>query len=271
MEKQGRMDNVSRGWRKDSIMRKVSLLVTVYNAGDNLAVTLQSIEEQNYQNIEVVIVDGGSTDGTLDLVRQFEDRIKDREGLSLRWVSEQDGGLYDAMNKAYRLSSGDIIAVCNDRLCQPDAVSSLVRAVEAGGEGCVGAHSDLVYVEGERIIRRWHMGEGRISEGWMPGHPTLFLKREIYEKYGLYDTSYQCAADYEFMVRFLKDKDNRLAYVPQVLVAMFYGGTSNAGIRNYLVSFREGYRALKKNGVGFPLWITIRRSVRVIFQFGKHV
>lgn len=271
MEKQGRMDNVSRGWCKDSSMRQVSLLVTVYNAGDNLAVTLQSIEEQDYQNIEVVIVDGGSTDGTLDLVRQFEDRIKDRAGLSLRWVSEPDGGLYDAMNKAYRLSSGDIIAVCNDRLCQPDAVSSLVGAVEAGGEGCVGAHSDLVYVEGERIIRRWHMGEGRISEGWMPGHPTLFLKREIYEKYGLYDTSYQCAADYEFMVRFLKDKDNRLAYVPQVLVAMFYGGTSNAGIRNYLVSFREGYRALKKNGVGFPLWITIRRSMRVIFQFGKHI
>lgn len=271
MEKQGRMDNVSRGWRKDSIMRKVSLLVTVYNAGDNLAVTLQSIEEQDYQNIEVVIVDGGSTDGTLDLVRQFEDRIKDRAGLSLRWVSEQDEGLYDAMNKAYRLSSGGIIAVCNDRLCQPDAVSSLVRAVETGGEGCVGAHSDLVYVEGERIIRRWHMGEGRLSQGWMPGHPTLFLKREVYEKYGLYDTSYQCAADYEFMVRFLKDKDNRLAYVPQVLVAMFYGGTSNAGIRNYLVSFREGYRALKKNDVGFPLWITIRRSVRVIFQFGKHI
>lgn len=265
------MDNVSRGWRKDSIMRKVSLLVTVYNAGDNLAVTLQSIEEQDYQNIEVVIVDGGSTDGTLDLVRQFEDRIKDRAGLSLRWVSEQDEGLYDAMNKAYRLSSGGIIAVCNDRLCQPDAVSSLVRAVETGGEGCVGAHSDLVYVEGERIIRRWHMGEGRLSQGWMPGHPTLFLKREVYEKYGLYDTSYQCAADYEFMVRFLKDKDNRLAYVPQVLVAMFYGGTSNAGIRNYLVSFREGYRALKKNDVGFPLWITIRRSVRVIFQFGKHI
>ena len=87
----------------------------------------------------------------------------------------------------------------------------------------------------------------------------------------LYDTSYQCAADYEFMVRFLKDKGNRLAYVPQVLVAMFYGGTSNAGLSNYLVSFREGYQALRKNGVRFPLWITLRRSVRVLFQFGKHI
>lgn len=246
------------------------MLVTVYNTGENLAVTLRSIEEQDYQNIEVVIVDGGSTDGTLDLIGRFEARVKDRAGLSLRWVSEKDGGLYDAMNKAYRLSTGEIIAVCNDRLCEPDAVRSLVTAVETGGRGCVGAHSDLVYVEGERIVRHWHMGEGRLARGWMPGHPTLFLKREVYEKYGLYDTSYRCAADYEFMVRFLKDADNRLAYVPRVLVAMFYGGTSNAGMRNYLVSFREGYQALRKNGVGFPLWITMLRSVRVLLQFGKH-
>ena len=245
------------------------MLVTVYNAEENLAATLQSIEEQAYQNIEVVIVDGGSTDGTVALIRQFENRTADRAGLSLRWISEKDQGLYDAMNKAYRLSTGDIIAVCNDRLCEPEAVSSLAAAVEAGGEGCVGAHSDLVYVEGERIIRRWHMWEGKLSQGWMPGHPTLFLKREIYEKYGLYDTSYRCAADYEFMVRFLKDEKNRLAYVPRVLVAMFYGGTSNAGIRNYLVSFQEGYQALKRNGVGFPLWITLRRSIKVLFQFGR--
>lgn len=252
-------------------MKKVSLLVTVYNAKENLAVTLKSIEEQDYQNIEVVIVDGASTDGTVDLIRQFENRTAHRAGLTLQWVSEPDNGLYDAMNKAYGLSSGDIIAVCNDRLCRTESVSSLVEAVEAGGQSCVGAHSDLVYVDGERVVRRWHMGEGRLSKGWMPGHPTLFLKRQVYEKYGLYDTSYRCAADYEFMVRFLKDENNRLAYVPEVLVAMFYGGTSNAGIRNYLVSFWEGYQALKRNGVGFPMWITLRRSVRVLLQFGKSV
>lgn len=250
-------------------MKKVSLLVTVYNAKENLAVTLKSIEEQDYQNIEVVIVDGASTDGTVDLIRQFEKRTAHRAGLNLKWVSEPDNGLYDAMNKAYRLSTGDIIAVCNDRLCRPESVSSLAAALEAGGPSCVGAHSDLVYVDGERVVRRWHMGEGKLSEGWMPGHPTLFLKREVYEKYGLYDTAYRCAADYEFMVRFLKDENNRLAYVPEVLISMFYGGTSNAGIRNYLISFREGYQALKRNGVGFPLWITLRRSMRVLLQFGK--
>ncbi len=252
-------------------MRRVSLLVTVYNAAKNLPITLQSIEEQDYQDIEVVIVDGGSTDGTVNLIKEFAGRIKERGTLSLNWVSEKDKGLYDAMNKAYALSTGDIIAVCNDRLCEPDAVSSLVNAICAGGPGCIGVHSDLVYVEGGRVIRGWHMGEGKLSQGWMPGHPTLFLKREVYEKYGLYDTSYHCAADYEFMVRFLKDQDNRLAYVPRVLVAMFYGGTSNAGIRNYLVSFQEGYRALRKNGVRFPLWITLRRTMKVLLQFGKKV
>ena len=248
---------------------KVSLLVTVYNAEKNLPVTLKSIEEQDYPELEAVIVDGGSTDGTVELVKAFAARMEERRDFSVRWVSEPDGGLYDAMNKAFRMSTGDVVAVCNDKLCKPNAVSKIVAALEQGGDGCVGAHSDLVYVEGERVIRKWHMGQGRISQGWMPGHPTLFLRRRVYERYGLYDTSYRCAADYEFMVRFLKDEKNRLAYVPEVLVAMFYGGTSNAGLGNYLVSFKEGYQALKKNGVSRPLWITVRRTVRVLLQFGK--
>ena len=248
---------------------KVSLLVTVYNVKESLPITLAAIEEQDYGDIEAVIVDGGSTDGTVELIRQFADQAADRQGLSVRWVSEPDEGLYDAMNKAYRMSTGDVIAVCNDKLCKPYAVSRLVAAMEQGGPGCIGAHSDLVYTEGERIVRQWHMGQGRIAQGWMPGHPTLFLKRSVYEKYGLYDTSYRCAADYEFMVRFLKDESNTLSYVPEVLVAMFYGGTSNAGLGNYLVSFQEGCLALKKNGVPRPLWITIKRTVRVLLQFGK--
>lgn len=248
---------------------KVSLLVTVYNVKESLPVTLASIEEQDYGEIETVIVDGGSTDGTVELIRQFAARMEDRPGFSVRWVSEPDKGLYDAMNKAYRMSTGEVLAVCNDKLCKPYAVSRLVSALENGGPHCVGAHSDLVYVEGERIVRQWDMGQGRIAEGWMPGHPTLFLRRAVYEKYGSYDTAYHCAADYEFMVRFLKDEENTLAYVPEVLVAMFYGGTSNAGLGNYLVSFKEGYQALKKNGVPRPFWITMRRTVRVLAQFGR--
>ncbi len=255
-------------------MQKVSLLITTYNVKDHLTVTLESIEAQDYGSIELVIVDGGSTDGTAAVIRGFAAKYPDGKGqsdgdaaISVRWVSEPDRGLYDAMNKAWSMCSGDIVAVCNDKLCMPDAVTKLVRAIEQGGDGCIGAHSDLVYTDGERIVRSWHMGEGRLQDGWMPGHPTLFLKRQIYDKYGAYDISYRCAADYEFMVRFLKDEKNRLAYVPEVLVAMFYGGTSNAGLGNYLVSFKEGYMALKKNRVPHPLLITIKRTFRVLRQF----
>ena len=221
------------------MMYKVSLLLTTYNSAENLPVTLQSIQEQTYSPIEVVIADGGSTDDTISLIQQFARN----GGLEVKWVSERDKGLYDAMNKAFCLSTGDIIAVCNDRLSEKDAVASFVEAIEQAGEDCIGAHSDLVYMEGDKIVRSWHMGQGNISQGWMPGHPTLYLKREIYEKYGQYDITYHCAADYEFMVRFLKDGSNRLAYVPRVLITMFYGGTSNAGLKNYLVSFKEGYMA----------------------------
>ena len=246
---------------------KVSLLVTVYNAKENLPFTLESIEKQDYHDVEVVIVDGGSTDGTVELIKVFSARMEVRQTHSVRWVSEPDGGLYDAMNKALRMSTGEVVAVCNDKLCKSDAVSKMIAALEQGGLECVGAHADLVYVEGERVIREWRMGQGRISEGWMPGHPTLFLRRSVYEKYGMYDTSYRCAADYEFMVRFLKEPENKLAYVPEILVAMFYGGTSNAGLKNYLISFREGYLALRTNKVPHPLWITLQRSLRVIRQF----
>lgn len=255
--------------------------MTTYNSKDNLAATLQSIQMQDYAPIEVVIVDGQSDDGTVDLIRKFAGRnfCKAASGhlppgqdtshatLTVQWVSEPDKGLYDAMNKAWSMCTGDIVAVCNDRLCTPDTVTKLVRAIRQGGDGCVGAHADLVYVEGEHVVRSWHMGEGTLESGWMPGHPTLFLKREIYEQYGTYNINYRCAADYEFMVRFLKDKRNRLAYVPEVLIAMFYGGTSNAGLRNYLRSFQEGYLALRRNGVKFPLMITLKRTVRVLRQF----
>lgn len=244
-------------------MKKVSLLLTTYNSAQNLPITLESIQSQTYEKIEVVIVDGASSDVTLLLIEQFAKNT----ALEVKWVSEPDKGLYDAMNKAYRMSTGDIIAVCNDRLCEKNAVALLVDAIDKSGKDCIGAHSDLVYVDGEKIVRTWHMGQGSIRQGWMPGHPTLFLKREVYEKYGEYDITYRCAADYEFMVRFLKDEKNKLAYVPKVLISMFYGGTSNAGLRNYLVSFKEGYMALRTNGVKHPLIITLKRTWRVLRQF----
>lgn len=247
----------------DRKSEKVSLILTTYNCQDNLRITLESIEKQDYPNLEIIIKDGGSTDQTLEIIREYQKNSH----LDIIYKSEKDKGIFDAMNKGYVLCTGDIIAFFNDAFLDNSAITKLVNAMNTPGSGYVGAHADLVYREGERVVRKWHMGEGNIYQGWLPGHPTLYLRREIYEKYGLYDASFRIGADYEFMIRFLKDKTNKIAYVPETLVSMFYGGTSSNGLSSYLKSLAEGHRALKKNNILFAWWVDIRRTIRVLLQF----
>ena len=244
-------------------MLRVSLILTTFNSMDNIEKTLRSIEAQDYPAIEVVIKDGGSTDGTIDVIERYQRDSRN----CVKWESRKDSGIYDAMNQGYELSSGDVIVFFNDEFVDAYAVSSMIHVLEKNPT-CVGAHADLVYMDGERVVRSWNMGQGAIGQGWMPGHPTLFLKREVYEKYGLYNTSFKVAADYEFMVRFLKDEENQLAYLPKTIVSMFYGGTSNGGL-GYFVSLIEGHRALIMNGVKRASLIDIKRSIRVLRQFKK--
>ena len=249
--------------------KKVSLILTTYNCKENLVQTLESIEKQDYSNIEVIIKDGGSKDGTLDIIVEYQEKSHNQ----VKWETKPDKGIYDAMNQGYALSSGDIIVCFNDVFTETDVVSKMVAKISTvnpkTGKEYVGVHADLVYADGDKIIRKWNMGDGNIYQGWMPGHPTLFLKREIYEEYGLYDTSFKIAADYEFMIRFLKDKGNKLAYLPETIVSMFYGGTSSGGLSNYLLSLKEGHRALKMNGVQGAAVIDIIRTIRVLLQFCK--
>lgn len=244
-------------------MEKVSFILTTYNSGSYFENTIQSILEQDYPDIEIVVKDGGSTDGTLDIIRKYAEQLKER----FIWMSRKDDGIYDAMNQGYQQSSGDIVIFFNDVLMRKDAVTLMVEAIRKGGEKCEGAHADLIYADGERIVRRWRMGKGYFRQGWMPGHPTLFVKRSVYERYGLYDTQYKCSADYEFMLRAFYGREDCLAYVPQTIVKMFYGGTSTGGLENYLVSLKEGHAALKKNHVRGALWIDIRRTCKVLLQF----
>ena len=242
-------------------MKKVSVIMTTFNSRNHLKMTLESIRKQDYPFIEVVICDGGSTDGTLDIIREYAEIPE----MNIIWKSEKDNGIYDAMNKGYIMSDGDIIVFFNDVFSRKDAVRMCVEAIER--EECQGAHADLVYVEQNRIVRYWKMGKGKIRQGWMPGHPTLFLKREVYEKYGLYKTDYRVSADYEFMVRVLKNEAVKLAYIPEVIVNMFYGGTSTEGIQGYFISLKEGHRALEENGVRGAVFIDLKRTFRVLKQF----
>lgn len=242
-------------------MKKVSIITTTYNDSENLRRIIRQIEAQDYENIEYIIVDGASTDNTAEVIREAEKLFGDR----LKWISEKDTGIYDAINKGLNLATGDYIGMCFDEFTAPDVVSKMVAIMEK--EGTDGVHGDLYYMDGEKIVRHWHQGQGNIRSGWMPGHPTLYLKREVYENYGQYKTDYRISADYEFMIRILKDGKVKLSYIPEVLIKMSHGGTSTNSVGAYIASLKEGHRALKENGVSFAFITDLLRIIRVLLQF----
>lgn len=240
---------------------KVSIITTTYNDKENLKKIIAQVKNQDYANIEYVIVDGGSTDGTLEVIAEAAEYFGDR----LKWISEKDKGIYDAINKGIRLSTGDILGCCFDQYAGPDVISKMVAIMEK--EGTDGVHGDLYYMEGDKVVRYWHQGQGNIRFGWMPGHPTLYLRKSVYDKYGLYKTDYRISADYEFMIRILKDDKVKLSYLPEVLIYMSHGGTSTNSLGAYLAGMKEGHRALRENGVRFAWFTDLCRTLRVLAQF----
>ncbi len=240
---------------------KVSIITTTYNDKENLKNIIGQVKKQDYANIEYIIVDGGSTDGTQEVIAEAAEYFGDR----LKWVSEKDKGIYDAINKGIRLSTGDILGCCFDRYAGSDVISKMVAVMEK--EGTDGVHGDLYYMEGDKVVRYWHQGQGKIRFGWMPGHPTLYLRKRVYDRYGLYKTDYRISADYEFMIRILKDDRVKLSYLPEVLIYMSHGGTSTNSLGAYLAGMKEGHRALRENGVRFAWFTDMCRTLRVLAQF----
>ena len=228
---------------------KVSVVTTTYNDIENLKRILAEVKKQTYPNIEHIIVDGGSTDGTVDLLKELEEKEPGR----ISWMSEKDNGIYDAINKGICMATGDIVGCCFDRYADEGVLMRMVEIMEK--EGTDGVHGDLCYMDGDRIIRKWHQGQGVIRSGWMPGHPTLYLKKEVYDRFGLYRTDYRISGDYEFMVRILYRKEVTLSYLPEILIYMSHGGTSTNSLGAYVESMMEGHRALVENHVPFA-WVT---------------
>lgn len=245
---------------------KVSIITATYNSVDTLERTLQSVIGQSYSNIELIIIDGGSTDGTQDLVKRYADHVA-------YFVSEHDNGIYDAFNKGIRQATGDIIGILNsdDVLDNYTTIEEIVHTMNVSKADVL--YGDLLYCkqvgDDRRVVRYWKSNQfdpSSLRYGWMPPHPTLYCKREVYERIGLYDTWFRIAADYDFMLRLFGSQQYRSVYLPRVLVHMTMGGASNRNLQNLTTKSKEDYFAVRKNHIG-GLGVVVCKQVRKIWQF----
>jgi len=244
---------------------KLSIVTAVFNRADTIADALASRQAQSYGPVEHLIQDGGSTDGTLDLIRA-------RETEATQLVSEPDSGIYDAINKGISRASGDVVGLMHsDDLFAHDRVLERIADIFQDRD-IDGVYGDLDYVSAantNKVIRHWRSGpytRDLLRRGWMPPHPTLYLRRAVFQKWGLYDPDFRIAADYDAMLRFLWKGHAQLAYLPEVLVKMRVGGASNRSLKHVLQKSREDYRALRRNGVG-GAGVLFAKNVSKLRQF----
>jgi glycosyltransferase involved in cell wall biosynthesis len=234
---------------------KISIITAVFNRADSIAGALHSVQAQSWHNLEHVLVDGASTDGTLQVMQACL-KAPARAGYLATCISEPDKGIYDALNKGLARATGDVIGLMHsDDFYADDEVLASVAAAFA--DPAVDAvYGDLDYVakaDTAHIVRRWRSGTyspARLALGWMPPHPTLFLRRSVIERWGGFDTNYRIAADYDAILRYFGKGQVRPAYIARVLVKMRLGGESNRSLGRIWLKTKEDYRALRHNGVG---------------------
>ena len=249
---------------------KVSLITVSYNSARTIRDTLVSVQKQTYKDIEHIVVDGNSTDATIEIVKQFLDSAKDAsqdsaKGVVTKFSCEKDKGIYDAMNKGLALATGDIIGVLNsdDFYCSNDVIENVVRAFQENETDCL--YGDLNYVDPidtSKIVRKWRSGaylRENFLKGWMPPHPTFFVKKSCYDSFGTFDTQFKSAADYELMLRFLFKESCSAQHLLKVMIHMRAGGVSNVSLKNRLRANREDRLAWKINGLK-PKWFTLLRK-----------
>ncbi len=247
---------------------KITIITVSFNSAQTIGDTLRSVAGQSYPNIEHIIVDGASTDQTMQIVTGFPHVTKR--------ISEKDEGIYFAMNKGIAMASGDVIGILNaDDLYADNGVIAKVAAVFE--DLAVDAtYADLVFVDREdvsKVVRTWKSGPFKRSSmynGWMPPHPTFFVRRSLYEKYGLFNTILRSAADYELMLRFLLKHEINLSYIPQTIINMRQGGKSTASISNRIKANVEDRKAWRMNGLKPHFFTLILKPLRKIKQFISH-
>lgn len=244
---------------------KISLLTVSYNSAATIKDTIESVLSQENTDIEYIIVDGHSEDNTVDIIKSYGDRIS-------TWISEPDNGIYDAMNKAVKLATGEVVGIINsdDYYQDNTIISSVAKVFE--DEEVDAVFGDLVFVDPKnlnRIVRTysskgWH--PGKFARGFMPAHPTFFVRRKYYERHGLFKTDYKIAADYEILIRLLYVHKLRYRYLPLTMVKMRKGGVSSNGIQSTFVLNNEIIRACRENGISTNVFKVYPKYLVKLFE-----
>lgn len=245
---------------------KISIITVCYNSAKTIEDMLKSVANQKDVNIEHILIDGASTDETLQIIKQHDSVTT--------LISERDKGIYDAMNKGIALATGDVVGTLNaDDFYMHDRVLSEVAQVflDPSIEACYG---DLVYVSQQdtnKVVRYWKSrdyADGLFKLGWMPAHPTFFVRKGAYERLGNFDLNYKIAADFELLFRFIEKNKIKTKYIPKVLVKMRLGGTTNASLSNVLSQNKEIVAILRKYYVDFSMIkFVIRKLLNRFYQF----
>ncbi len=247
---------------------KVTIITVTYNSARHLEDCILSVVKQDYKNIEYIVVDGRSTDGTVDLIKKNSYHIT-------KWISETDAGMYDAINKGMKLASGEIIGLLHsdDVLASEDVISEIAKCFQS--QNIDSLYGDLVYVEAknlQKVLRFWKglpYNRQRFEYGWMPAHPTFYFRKELVEKFGGYDLQFFTAADFELMTRYLYRLKISSFYLPKLIVKMRVGGASNESLSARVKANHRDYLALKKNKIPLPFVVSILKPLIKIPQFYK--
>jgi len=248
---------------------KISIITVVLNNAECIEECIKSVLDQTYKNIEYIVVDGGSTDGTVEIIKKYENKIA-------KWISEPDRGIYDAMNKGIKLATGEIVGMLNsdDFYASNDVISTVVKEFQKKNVDSVFA--DLVFVKRDdinKIVRYYkssNFSPKKFGYGWMPAHPTFFAKREVYEKYGVFKLKYKIAADYELLLRFLGKYHISYSYIPKVFIKMRTGGQSTKNFKSNWILNKEIISACAENGIKTNyLKVYSKYFVKILELFGR--
>jgi len=239
---------------------KVSIITVVWNNKETIRDSIDSILSQTYQNIEYIIVDGGSNDGTVDVVKSYGDKID-------KFISEADNGIYDALNKGIAISTGDIIGLLHsdDYYPNPNILSIVVEKFKNNDIDMI--WGDIIYVNKKGESKRHYSGENiNFNIGIMPPHPSVFIKKKCYEDFGYYNTDYRIAADYDLLFRFIKLNNLKCIYSNDIIVNMTPGGASNKNIFSSIKLNKEIYQIHKSHNRPISIFSLFKKIPRRISE-----